>query len=152
LSSKEKKKVTVSLEAIVAELAETRKYVEALQSNLSQLSAELNEIAASKSALELIKDKQEVELLTPTDTRGHVYLRTLINDPSKVVAHIGLNYYALLPPDKAIELLSKKEEDIRNAIEMVRSELSKVLQYYQNLQAVVNKLMQQAQAQQTTKG
>ena len=66
----------------------------------------------------------------------------LIRD--KVITHVGLEYYVELTLDKAIEVLSKKENDIKKAIEALQAELNNAVRYYRQLQAIINAALTQA--------
>lgn len=133
------------VESLVAELAEIRKYIESLQNTISQLASELQEIRLSKSALEALSGRRDVDTLISLDRRGHTYVRGLITEVKSVVAHIGSNYYAEVPVEVAVKLLNEKEGDVMRALQSVEGELNKVVSYYQQLQEALGKALKAQQ-------
>ncbi|MEM0453416.1 MAG: prefoldin subunit alpha [Sulfolobales archaeon] len=135
----------VEVDSLVLELSEVRKYVERLQSTISQLASELQEIRLSRAAIEELLNRGSIETLISLDGRGHTYVRGVISEVKSVVAHIGSNYYAEVGSDLAIKLLNDKESDVLQALRMVEGELNKVLTYYQQLQETLNKVLREQQ-------
>ncbi len=134
------------VEALVAELAEVRKYVESLQNSIAQLASELQEIRISREALEYISSQPGGgETLISLDRRGHTYVKGVISETRLVVAHIGSNYYAEVPVDLAVKLLNEKESDVMRSLQMVQGELNKILTYYHQLQEAINKALREQQ-------
>ncbi|MCD6428017.1 MAG: prefoldin subunit alpha [Desulfurococcales archaeon] len=136
--------ITISLDALMTELAEARKYIEALESQINQLNSELVEIVSSRELISELNMKDIEELIAPADRRGHIMVKVVPIVKDKVITHIGLEYYVELPLDKAVEVLSKKESDVKKAIEALQSELSNAVKYYRQLQAIVNAALAQA--------
>ncbi len=143
--------VTVSLEALLAQLAELRKYIDAIQAQINQVSAELTEIKSSEDAIAELKTKSPDEILAPADRRGHVMIRAQPVSKDKVVAHIGLNYYAEVSLEKATEILLTKEKELKNVLNELQNELARVVNYYQQLEAIVNSAVAQARVKQPQK-
>lgn len=144
MSNQPSQGVTVSLDTLVAELAEARKYIEALESQINQLNSELIEIMSSRELISELNTRDVKELIAPADRRGHVMVKVTPITKDKVITHIGLEYYVELPLDKAVEVLSKKESDVKRAIEALQSELSNAVKYYRQLQAIINAALTQA--------
>jgi len=144
LSDKASQGIAVSLDALMAELAEARKYIEALEGQINQLNSELVEIISSREFISELNTRDIKELIAPADRRGHVMVKVTPITRDRVIAHIGLEYYVELPLDKAIEVLSKKESDVKKAIDALQSELNNAVRYYRQLQAIVNAALAQA--------
>jgi len=144
LSDKASQGIAVSLDALMAELAEARKYIEALEGQINQLNSELVEIISSREFISELNSRDIKELIAPADRRGHVMVKVTPITRDRVIAHIGLEYYVELPLDKAIEVLSKKESDVKKAIDALQSELNNAVRYYRQLQAIVNAALAQA--------
>ncbi len=139
--------VAIPLDAILAQLAELRKYMEALQTQLNQITGELTEVRTSQKMVAELKTRGPDELLAPADRRGHILLRASPKDVETVVAHIGLNYYAEVPLEKATEILLLKEKELRKVYGDLQRELNQVVSQYQQLEALVNTVMAQAKKQ-----
>ncbi|RLG82172.1 MAG: prefoldin subunit alpha [Thermoprotei archaeon] len=144
LSRAEGGKVAVPLEAVLAELTELKRYIDALQTQINGFTAELEELSASRSLIAELKARGVRETVIPTDRGRHVMVRARLAEDNTVLAHVGLDYYVRLSFDKAIEILNVKESDIREAIKELQKELSNMLTYYQQLQAVVNRAVSEA--------
>lgn len=143
--------IAVSLDALLAQLAELRKYIDAIQAQINQVSAELTEIKSSEDAISELKTKSPDEILTPADRRGHVMIRAQLVSKDRVVAHIGLNYYAEVSLEKATEILLSKEKELKNVLNELQNELARVVSYYQQLEALVNSAVAQARVKQPQK-
>jgi prefoldin alpha subunit len=140
-------KVVVSLDALIAQLNDLKGYIGALQAQIDQLTLELTEIRSSEELISELKTKDPDEILAPTDRRGHVLIRAAPKVKGAVVTHIGQNFYAEVPLEKAISILLEKEKDVRNLLSSLQKELAKATQYYQQLEAVVNTVLSQARKQ-----
>ncbi len=134
----------VPLDAILAEMGELRRYIEALQTQINQLSGELIELSNSRELISDLKSGKATELMVPSDRRGHILLRVAPQSSDKVVAHVGVNIYVELSLEKAIEVLSMKERDVKEAIKVLQEELRRATEYYRSLQAVVSSALPKA--------
>ncbi len=145
MSSNERREViTVPLDTLIAELGEVRRYIDTLQSQLNQITSELSEVNNSKNFISELKTEGVKEVVVPTDRRGYVLTRAKPIDKDKVIVHIGLEYYAELPLEKAMEILINIEKDLRNTLTLIQRELSNATNYYQQLQALIGKALEQA--------
>ena len=145
MSSNERKEViAVPLDALVAELGEVRKYIDALQNQLNQITSELNEVNNSKNFISELKTGSIDEVVIPADRRGYVLARAKPIDREKVIVHVGLEYYAELSLEKAMEILINIEKDLRNTLALIQRELNNATSYYQQLQALISKALEQA--------
>jgi len=153
LSSNERREViAIPLDALIAELGEVRRYIDALQNQLNQITSELNEVNNSKNFISELKTSSIDEIVIPTDRRGYVLTRAKPIDRDKVIVHVGLEYYAKLPLEKAMEILINIEKDLRNTLTLIQRELNNATNYYQQLQALISKALEQArQSTQVTK-
>lgn len=137
-------KQAVSFEALLAQLAELRKYIEALQNQINQVQEELNEVKSSMNALSELKNAGVREFLAPADRRGYVLIRASPQDVDRVITHIGLEYYAELPLNKAIEVLSSREKEYRGVADELQRELVRAVKHYERLENLVNSILAQA--------
>ncbi len=149
MSESKGQRIVVPLDALIAQMAELRKYIESLQTQINQIQEEISELRASSNALSEFKSGKAEEILTPADRRGHILIKAKPISKETVITHVGLEYYVELPLDKAIEILSIKEKELKEASDELQRELIKVLNYYQKLENVVNTVL--AQVKQQTK-
>lgn len=148
MSEQSGQEVAVSLDALMAELAEARKYIEVLENQINQLNSELLEIISSRELISEFNIRDVKEMVTPADRRGHIMIKVMPAVKNKVITHIGLEYYVELPLDKAIEVLGKKESDVKKAVESLQKELNNAVKYYRQLQAIINTAIAQARKRQ----
>ena len=91
MSDKASQGIAVSLDALMAELAEARKYIEALEGQINQLNSELVEIISSREFISELNTRDIKELIAPADRRGHVMVKVTPITRDRVIAHIGLS-------------------------------------------------------------
>ncbi len=144
-SGKGSEKRVVSFEALLAQLSELKKYIDALQNQLNQVQEELNEIRSSINTLTEFKGEGVSEFLAPADRRGYVLIRASPHCVDKVITHVGLEYYAELSLDKAFEVLSSREKEYKDIADELQRELVKALNHYEKLENLINSILAQAQ-------
>jgi len=135
---------TMSMNEALARLAELRRYMEAIQAQIDQATQELEEIRSSTNAISELKRRPDSELLMPTDRRGHVLFKVKAVDPSKVLTHVGLEYFAEVDIEKAVEILTIKEKEVKEVLGTLQQELNKVASAYKQLQDAVNAALARA--------
>ena len=150
-STSREARVVVPLESIIAELGEVKKYIDSLQAHIDQITSELNEISSSRNFLSELKTSKPKELIVPTDRRGYVLAKVQPADLEKVLVHIGLDFYAEVGLEKASEILTTIEKDLKENIRTLQQELSRALNYYQYLQNIVSQALAKAQQVRTSR-
>ncbi len=135
---------TLSVNEALARLAELRRYMEAIQAQIDQATQELEEIRSSTNAISELKRRPESELLMPADRRGHILLKVKAVNSSKVLAHIGLEYFAEVDVEKAVEILTTLEKEVKEVLRTLQQELNKVASSYKQLQDAVNAALARA--------
>ncbi len=136
----------MSVEEAITRLAELRKYIEAIQAQIDQATAELEEIRSSTNVITELRKGNVKEFLAPTDRRGHVLLRVSVLSNDRVITHVGLEYFTEVKLEKAIEILTIKEKEVRNALRKMQEELNRVTAIYKQLQDAVNAALSKARA------
>ncbi len=144
-------RIVVPLESIIAELNEVKKYIDTLQAHIDQITSELNEINSSRNFLSELKTSKPKELIIPTDRRGYVLAKVQPTDLEKVLVHIGLDFYAEVNLEKASEILTIIEKDLKEGVRNLQQELSRALGYYQHLQNIVNQALAKIQQARTSR-
>ncbi len=136
----------ISINEAIARLAELRRYIEAIQTQIDQVTAEIEEIRASTNALSELRKEHVSELFMPADSRGHIMIKVTPVTKERVLTHLGMEYFAELDLEKAMEVLSLKEKELRDVIKRLQEELDRVVTMYKQLQSAVNAAIAQAQA------
>ncbi len=136
----------ISVNEAIARLAELRRYMEAIQAQIDQVTAEIEEIKASTNTLSELRKEHVNELFMPTDSRGHIMIKVAPVTKERVLTHLGMEYFAELDLEKAMEVLSLKEKELRNVIKRLQEELNRVVTMYKQLQSAINAAIAQAQA------
>jgi len=135
----------MSVNEAIARLTELRRYMEAIQAQIDQVTGEIEEIRASTNALSELRKEHVGELFMPADSRGHVMIKVTPVTKERVLTHLGMEYFAELDLEKAMEVLSLKEKELRDAIRRLQDELDRVVTMYKQLQSAVNAAIAQAQ-------
>ncbi len=136
-----RKVIAVPLESVLAELGELRKYIEALQAQIDQVSSELEDVIASRNLISELKTSKPDELFMPSDRRGLVLIRAKPLSKDKVVIHVGVNYYVEMGLEEAMEVLSRIEREGKEVLATLQRELNNALTYYQQLQGLVSQAL-----------
>jgi len=136
----------ISVNEAIAKLAELRRYIEAIQTQIDQVTAEIEEVKASTNTLSELRKEHVNELFMPTDSRGHIMIKVTPVTKERVLTHLGMEYFAELDLEKAMEVLLMKEKELKDVIRKLQEELDRVVIMYKQLQSAVNAAMAQAQA------
>lgn len=126
--------VRKEVQALLYRLSELENYINQLNSTLNTLLKEIEEIRLARTAINAVRESENVNVLIALDRRGHVFAQGMVTSGNEFITHIGSEYYALLPPEKTLRILDEKEDDLRKAITTVQTELSKASKLYENLQ------------------
>lgn len=137
----------ISVNEAIAKLAELRRYMEAIQAQIDQVMAEIEEIKASTSVVSELRKEWVNELFMPTDRRGHIMIKVTPVTKERVLTHLGMEYFAELSLEKATEVLSLKEKELKDVVRRLQEELDRVVTMYKQLQSAINAALAQAQAQ-----
>jgi prefoldin alpha subunit len=65
-------------------------------------------------------------------------------DSSKVLVHLGLNYYAEVTSEKAEDILTKREQELKAALERINNELAKNIQAYSEITSILQSIEEEA--------
>ena len=137
------------MQALVYRMSELENYINNLNASLSALLNEVEEIRIARLAVEAIRDRKDIPVLITLDRRGHVFIEGNIGSGNALITHIGSDYYALLSPDKTLQILDEKEDDLRRAITLLRNELVKATKLYEDMRKTLATLASIAQGKRT---
>ncbi|RLG88649.1 MAG: prefoldin subunit alpha [Thermoprotei archaeon] len=136
----------ISIQELAIYMSQLEDYIRRLQDRVSAVATEIEEVRLSRRTLEELSSlKSESEAFIALDRRGHVFTMCILTKPQTVITHIGTDYYAELPIDKAVSILLSKERDLTLSLQALQAELRKAAKIYEDVQ---NKLAALAAQQQ----
>ncbi len=136
-SSGKEVRLVVPLEAVVAELERTRKYIEGIQENMKRALERLNDLAIARELISTMKLSKVEEALVPADRSGSVYVYAKLERGEKVLVQVGQEYFVELGLEKAMEVIVSVENEIKELMKELEKELAEATKYFRSLQEVI---------------
>lgn len=148
MSSEEKKpqQVVVDPNALLAQAQELAQVIENLQSLIVDLNARKESLIRASETIEAVSAAEE-PLLAPADPQGVAFYKAVPHDKGKFLVHLGLDVYAYLDKDKALEKIKEKVEGVDKEIKLVSEKLEDARRQYEAIQSLLQQLALAAQAQ-----
>ena len=132
----------VSLEELVARATELREHIDVLESTLNTYVNQYREI---QLAFETLKNLPENTL------QGYMVLDRLSSAmipvsvlgewPKSILVNLGLGYYLKTNKDKALEILSRRLQELEKVINTLQSQRKAVVEEYLGLQRVISQVL-----------
>ena len=133
----------VSVEDLLAQASVLRNNIDYLQRLANDVADALASIASAKEAINALKNMSG-DTLIAADKRGNLMLKLGSIDSSKVLVHLGLNYYAEVTSEKAEDILTKREQELKAALERINNELAKNVQAYNEITSILQSIEEEA--------
>ncbi|MCQ4337066.1 MAG: prefoldin subunit alpha [Sulfolobales archaeon] len=133
----------VSVEDLLAQASALRNNIDYLQRLANDVADALASIASAKEAINALKNMSG-DTLIAADKRGNLILKVGSIDSSKVLVHLGLNYYAEVTAEKAEDILTKREQELKAALERINNELAKNVQAYNEITSILQSIEEEA--------
>jgi prefoldin, archaeal alpha subunit/eukaryotic subunit 5 len=133
----------VSVEDLLAQASALRNNIDYLQRLANDVADALASIASAKEAINALKNVSG-DALIAADKRGNLMLKLGSIDSSKVLVHLGLNYYAEVTSEKAEDILTKREQELKAALERINNELAKNVQAYNEITSILQSIEEEA--------
>ncbi|MCQ4343286.1 MAG: prefoldin subunit alpha [Sulfolobaceae archaeon] len=133
----------VSFEDLLAQASALRNNIDYLQRLANDVADALASIASAKEAINALKNMSG-DTLMAADKRGNLMLKLGSIDSSKVLVHLGLNYYAEVTSEKAEDILTKREQELKAALERINNELAKNVQAYNEITSILQSIEEEA--------
>ncbi|MCG2888223.1 MAG: prefoldin subunit alpha [Sulfolobales archaeon] len=133
----------VSVEDLLAQASALRNNIDYLQRLANDVADALASIASAKEAINALKNMSG-DTLIAADKRGNLILKVGSIDSSKVLVHLGLNYYAEVTSEKAEDILTKREQELKAALERINNELAKNVQAYNEITSILQSIEEEA--------
>jgi len=138
----------LSLEELVARASELKEHIEALETSINLY---LNQYREAQLAFETLK------ALPETPVQGYMVLDRLssVLIPvgilegwcSSVLVNLGLGYYLKTSRDKAMEILTKRLQELEKVVNALQSQRKAVVEEYLGLQRLINRVLEMRKAQ-----
>jgi len=133
----------VSVEDLLAQASALRNNIDYLQRLANDVADALASIASAKEAINALKNMSG-DTLIAADKRGNLMLKLGSIDSSKVLVHLGLNFYAEVTSEKAEDILTKREQELKAALERINNELAKNVQAYNEITSILQSIEEEA--------
>ncbi|MCQ4344738.1 MAG: prefoldin subunit alpha [Sulfolobaceae archaeon] len=133
----------VSVEDLLAQASALKNNIDYLQRLANDVADALASIASAKEAINALKNVSG-DTLIAADKRGNLMLKLGSIDSSKVLVHLGLNYYAEVTSEKAEDILTKREQELKAALERINNELAKNVQAYDEITSILQSIEEEA--------
>lgn len=133
----------VSVEDLLAQASALKNNIDYLQRLANDVADALASIASAKEAINALKNMSG-DTLIAADKRGNLMLKLGSIDSSKVLVHLGLNYYAEVTSEKAEDILTKREQELKAALERINDELAKNVQAYNEITSILQSIEEEA--------
>jgi prefoldin, archaeal alpha subunit/eukaryotic subunit 5 len=133
----------VSVEDLLAQASALKNNIDYLQRLANDVADALASIASAKEAINALKNMSG-DTLIAADKRGNLMLKLGSIDSSKVLVHLGLNYYAEVSSEKAEDILTKREQELKAALERINNELAKNVQAYNEITSILQSIEEEA--------
>jgi prefoldin alpha subunit len=133
----------VSVEDLLAQASALKNNIDYLQRLANDVADALASIASAKEAINALKNMSG-DTLIAADKRGNLMLKLGSIDSSKVLVHLGLNYYAEVTSEKAEDILTKREQELKAALERINNELAKNVQAYNEITSILQSIEEEA--------
>ncbi|MCI4455449.1 MAG: prefoldin subunit alpha [Sulfolobus sp.] len=133
----------VSVEDLLAQASVLKNNIDYLQRLANDVADALASIASAKEAINALKNMSG-DTLIAADKRGNLMLKVSSIDSSKVLVHLGLNYYAEVTSEKAEDILTKREQELKAALERINNELAKNIQAYSEITSILQSIEEEA--------
>ncbi len=153
VSSKEKEKIVIDPNMLLVQAQELAKYIEALRNALAGVETTRVNLTTAKETIEALSEVKE-DIFIPGDHGGIIYFKAKPTQTDKVLLHLGREYYAVLPVDKAKEKIESRLASLEKQERELRKKLDEALQQYQAVQSLIQQVaiaMRQQKTGQITK-
>ncbi|BCU70803.1 prefoldin subunit alpha [Stygiolobus caldivivus] len=136
--------MAIDLEAIYQQAVELKDYIETLQKTLAEVLDSIESVKSSKNAIDEL-GKQNQEYLLLGDRKGNIMFRVSNIGNTKVIVHLGMQYFVEVDPQTAKRLLDDKEKELTDYSKALQNELAKSVEAYNQLAQVLSAIQAQAQ-------
>ncbi len=134
--------------AVLAQLRVIEDQIRRLQETLENLAEAQRQVQAAIDSINAARTGGD-DILIPLDPGLNAMARGRVEEKERFIVHLGLDVYAKLPVEKALQVLEEKKEKIGKSISEVNKQLKELTAVYEQYRAYMQQLaMAQAMASQ----
>ena len=135
----------ITLEEALQQLQLLESQIKQYEGLIAEIEARMVQLSSLEDAMRDLRGGSD-DVLVPLDPRSLVVARAAVKPLEKVIVHAGLNVFVELPFDKALDMVRDERSRLSKLADTYRSELAKMVQYYEALRTAVEQALAQAQA------
>lgn len=146
---KQVEKRVVTLDELVARASELEEHIKLLDSTLNTYLSHYREIQLSIETLKTLSERQEDGYIV-VDRLSSVMIPAMIKNEwqNNLLVNLGLGYYVKTNKDKAIELLTRRQQELERVINTVQTQRKALAEEYIGIQRVISQIAEAARAKQ----
>lgn len=147
-STREQKRV-VSLDELLTRVNELRERIEILDTTLNTYLSHYRELQLAVETIKNLSEKS-VEGYVILDRLSSLMIPANISENwyNNILVNLGLGYYVKLNKDKAVEILTKRIQELEKTINSVQAQRKTLAEEYAGLQRVLSRVIESQQARQ----
>lgn len=137
----------ITLDELVARASELEEHIKLLDSTLNTYLNHYRELQLSIETLKTLSERQE-EGYVVIDRLSSVMIPATIKNEwqNSLLVNIGLGYYVKTTKDKAIELLSRRQQELERVINNIQTQRRALAEEYLGIQRVLSQVAEAAKA------
>ncbi|MGB9816886.1 MAG: prefoldin subunit alpha [Desulfurococcaceae archaeon] len=147
-STREQRRV-VSLDELLTRVNELRERIEILDTTLNTYLSHYRELQLAVETIKNLSEKS-VEGYVILDRLSSLMIPANISENwyNNILVNLGLGYYVKLNKDKAVEILTKRIQELEKTINSVQAQRRTLTEEYAGLQRVLSQVIESQQARQ----
>jgi|YelNatPaOPRAMG01_1025707.scaffolds.fasta_scaffold36192_5 prefoldin alpha subunit len=147
-STREQRRV-VSLDELLTRVNELRERIEILDTTLNTYLSHYRELQLAVETIKNLSEKS-VEGYVILDRLSSLMIPASISENwyNNILVNLGLGYYVKLNKDKAVEILTKRIQELEKTINSVQAQRRTLTEEYAGLQRVLSQVIESQQARQ----
>ncbi|MEM4717174.1 MAG: prefoldin subunit alpha [Desulfurococcaceae archaeon] len=147
---KQPEKRVIYLDELLARVSELKEHIELVDSTLNTYLNHYRELQLSIETIKTLSDRQEEGYII-IDRLSSIMIPAIVKESwhSNLLVNLGLGYYVKTTRDKAIELLSRRQQEIEKAINNLQAQRKALAEEYLGLQRLVSQIMEAQQRKQS---
>ncbi|MEM0003763.1 MAG: prefoldin subunit alpha [Desulfurococcaceae archaeon] len=147
-STREQRRV-VSLDELLTRVNELRERIEILDTTLNTYLSHYRELQLAVETIKNLSEKS-VEGYVILDRLSSLMIPASISENwyNNILVNLGLGYYVKLNKDKAVEILTKRIQELEKTINSVQAQRRTLTEEYAGLQRVLSQVIESQQTRQ----
>ncbi len=135
---------TVDLNTLLVQAQTLRERIAAIDMIIANLKSAVAHVEAAVKTLDAVNESDEV--LVPTDAGFNSMMFVKVKDKDKVLYHVGGDVYAVIPREKAEELLLNRLSKLTKALNEAIAEKESMTRHLAEIEYILQIALAQAQS------